>query len=210
MKEYSSDVAFSPSVKEVQAERGSRGAYARVEQNGGFETEVDDRLRTILARMDTVFIATATVDGQPYIQHRGGPKGFVRAVDEHTVGFVDFAGNRQYVTTGNLRDNDRVCLLFMDYARRARVKVWGTARAVPATDELLARLMPEGYRARPEQVVLVSVSAWDVNCPQHIPQKLDAAEVIETVTALEARIAELERENKRLRETTNLSAGRIR
>ena len=201
MKRPSSDVAFSPSVKAVQSERGSRAAYRRVEEGGGFETEVSDELRAFLAQVDTGFLATASADGQPYIQHRGGPKGFIQALDDHTLAFADFAGNRQYVSTGNLRDNDRVCLLLIDYERRRRVKLWGTARVVAATDALVARLAPPGYRARPEQVVLVSVSAWDVNCPQHIPQKLDAAEVGRTVERLQARIAELEAENRALQPT---------
>ncbi|HEU5057434.1 MAG TPA: pyridoxamine 5'-phosphate oxidase family protein [Kofleriaceae bacterium] len=195
----SSDVAFSPTVKVVQAERGSRAAYARVERGGGFETAVDERLAGFLAEIDTAFLATASADGQPYVQHRGGPRGFIRALDERTLGFLDLAGNRQYVSTGNLRDNERVCLLLMDYARRRRIKVWGTARAVPATPELVAALALPGSRARVEQVVLLTVSAWDVNCPQHIPQKLDAGEVAGVVDALRARIAELEAENQRLR-----------
>jgi uncharacterized protein len=195
----SSDVAFSPTVKAVQAERGSRAAYARVERGGGFETSVDERLAGFLAEIDTAFLATASADGQPYVQHRGGPRGFIRALDERTLGFLDLAGNRQYVSTGNLRDNERVCLLLMDYARRRRIKVWGTARAVPATPELVAALALPGPRARVEQVVLLTVSAWDVNCPQHIPQKLDAGEVAGVVDALRARIAELEAENQRLR-----------
>jgi predicted pyridoxine 5'-phosphate oxidase superfamily flavin-nucleotide-binding protein len=202
MKRPSSDVAFSPAVKRVQEERGSRRAYRRVEEGGGFATIVDDELRGFLAEIDTAYLATASADGQPYIQHRGGPKGFLRALDDETIGFVDFAGNKQYVSTGNLRENDRVCLFLMDYAHRRRVKVWGRARVVEATDELLAALMPEGYRARPEQVVLVTVSAWDVNCPQHIPQKLDAGEVAEAVGRLQARIAELEAENARIRGAT--------
>jgi predicted pyridoxine 5'-phosphate oxidase superfamily flavin-nucleotide-binding protein len=195
----SSDVAFSPTVKTVQDERGSRAAYARVERGGGFETVVTDDLAGFLAEIDTAFLATASADGQPYIQHRGGPRGFIRALDERTLGFLDFAGNRQYVSTGNLRDNERVCLFLIDYARRRRIKVWGTARAVPATPDLLAALALPGYRARVEQVVLVTVTAWDVNCPQHIPQKLDAAEVASLVDQLRARIAELEAENQRLR-----------
>jgi predicted pyridoxine 5'-phosphate oxidase superfamily flavin-nucleotide-binding protein len=199
MNRVSSDVAFSSSVKGVQAERGSRGAYARMEENGGFETEVNDALRALLEHIDTAFLATASADGQPYVQHRGGPKGFIRALDDKTLAFVDFAGNRQYVTSGNLRENDRVCLFLIDYAHRRRVKVWGTARAVAATDDLLAALFPDGYRARPEQVVLISVSAWDVNCPQHIPQKLDAEDVARAVGELKKRIAELEAENRRLR-----------
>jgi predicted pyridoxine 5'-phosphate oxidase superfamily flavin-nucleotide-binding protein len=200
MKRPSSDVAFSPSVKRVQSERGSRAAYGRLEQGGGFESEVSDELRAFLAEIDTAYLATASADGQPYIQHRGGPKGFIRSLDEHTLGFVDFMGNRQYVSTGNLAENDRVCLFLMDYAHKRRVKVWGTARIVPATDELLAQLSPKGYRARPEQIVLLTVSAWDVNCPQHIPQKLGAAEVAAAVERLQARIAELESENRKLKE----------
>jgi predicted pyridoxine 5'-phosphate oxidase superfamily flavin-nucleotide-binding protein len=195
----SSDIAFSPSVKAVQAERGSRAAYARVERGGGFEQLVTDDLRDFLAAIDTAFLATASADGQPYVQHRGGPRGFIRALDERTLGFIDYAGNKQYVSTGNLRENDRVCLLLIDYAQRRRIKVWGTARTVPATAELLAALAIPGHRARVEQVMLVAVDAWDVNCPQHIPQKIDAAEAAELVGGLRARIAELEAENRRLR-----------
>jgi len=199
MSNSSSDVAFSPTVKRFQRERGSRDLYARMEEHRGFETEVTDALRAFLAQIDTAFLATASADGQPYVQHRGGPKGFIRALDEHTLAFVDFVGNQQYVTTGNLDDNNRVCLFLIDYAHRKRVKIWGTARIVPADDELVAQLMPEGYRARPQQVVLLTVRAWDINCPQHIPQKLDAAEVAGLVDQLRARIADLEAENHRLR-----------
>jgi predicted pyridoxine 5'-phosphate oxidase superfamily flavin-nucleotide-binding protein len=186
------DLAFSPAVKAVQAERGSRAAYARVERGGGFEQEVTDELKDFLAVIDTAFLATASAEGQPYVQHRGGPRGFIRALDDRTLGFIDFAGNRQYVSTGNLRENPRVCLFLIDYARRRRIKVWGTARTVPATPELLAALATPGYRARVEQVVLIAVDAWDVNCPQHIPQKIDASEVAALVGGLRARIAELE------------------
>ena len=170
----SSDVAFTPAVKQAQTERGSRQLYARVEAHGGFETEVTEELRAFLAQIDTAFLATASADGQPYVQHRGGPKGFIRALDAHTLAFVDFIGNRQYITTGNLSENDRVCLLLMDFAERRRVKIWGTARAVPLTDELLAELMPRDYRARPQQVIVIAVSAWDVNCPQHITSRESA------------------------------------
>lgn len=194
-----SDVAFSASVKQVQQERGSRATYARVERGGGFATEVDDDLRAFLADIDTAFLATASADGTPYVQHRGGAKGFIRALDEGTLAFADFAGNRQYVSTGNLRDNDRVCLFLIDYERRRRVKVWGTARVVPATPELVARLADPTYRARIEQIMLVSVQAWDVNCPQHIPQKLDATKVASVIEPLQKRILELEEENARLR-----------
>lgn len=194
----SSDIAFSESVKAVQRDRGSRAAYARMERSGGFPTAVDEGLRAFLTVVDTAFLATANAEGQPYIQHRGGPKGFIKALDEHTLGFLDFVGNRQYVTTGNLLDNDRYCLFLMDYERRGRIKVWGTARTTPATPELIAQLTDPDYRARVEQVVLMTVHAWDANCPKYIPQKVDAREVAETVAALRARIAELEKENARL------------
>lgn len=188
MDRPASDVAFSPSVKALQTARGSRAAYAK----GDFETEVDDRLAEFLTHIDTSFLATASKDGQPYVQHRGGPKGFIRALDEHTLAILDLAGNRQYVTSGNLLDNDRVCLFLIDYERRRRIKVWGTARMVPPTPELLAQLPLPGPKARVEQVLLITVSAWDVNCPQHIPQKVDVALVA-------ARIEELSRENAELR-----------
>jgi predicted pyridoxine 5'-phosphate oxidase superfamily flavin-nucleotide-binding protein len=174
MKTPSSDVAFSPAVKRAQAERGSRRAYARLEAAGGFQTEITAELGDFLARIDTAFLATASADGQPYIQHRGGPPGFLRPLDEHTLAFLDFAGNRQYVSTGNLAENDRICLFAIDYEQRVRVKIWGTARVEPLSDEWLARLATPGYRARPEQVVVITVRAWDVNCPQHIPRKVNA------------------------------------
>lgn len=194
----SSDVAFSDSVKQVQRERGSRGAYAGLERAGGFPTEVDEDLRAFLSAIDTAFIATANAAGQPYIQHRGGPKGFIKALDDHTLGFVDFVGNRQYVTTGNLRENDRICLFLIDYERRRRIKVWGTGKITPATPDLVEKLGEPGYRARVEQVVMVSVHAWDQNCPQHIPQKVNARDVAEGMATLRARVAELEAENARL------------
>jgi predicted pyridoxine 5'-phosphate oxidase superfamily flavin-nucleotide-binding protein len=201
MKE-SRHVAFSDAVRQAQAERGSRDAYARVEASGpggGSETCVTDDLRQFLAQINTAFLATASADGQPYVQHRGGAKGFFRALDAHTLGFVDLRGNRQYISTGNLTENDRVCLFLIDYARRARVKVWGRAEVVAATPELVAQLGPLAPRAKVEQVMVIHVDAWDANCPQHIPVKLDAAEVAATFDKLQARIAELEAENARLR-----------
>lgn len=193
-------IAFSPAVERIQAERGSREAYARMEAHGGSETTITDELRAFLSVIDTAFLATASADGQPYIQHRGGPKGFIRALDDHTLGFVDLRGNRQYISTGNLTENDRVCLFLIDYARRQRVKIWGTAKVVAVTDELLAALGPLPARARPEQIMLLAVAAWDVNCPQHIPVKLDAGDVAAAIERLQARIAELEADNARLRE----------
>ena len=129
--------------------------------------------RPLLGERDSAYLATANSAGQPYIQHRGGPKGFIRVLDDKTLGFADFVGNRQYITTGNLAENDRAFLFLMDYAHRRRVKIWGKARVVENDAELLAKLMPEGYDARPQQPILLTIEAWDVNCPQHIPQKFD-------------------------------------
>lgn len=199
MKKPSSDVAFTPSVKEVQERRGSRRAYARLEARGGFQTTITDELAGFIAERDSVFLGTASATGRPYVQHRGGPRGFIRVLDEHTLGWADFRGNRQYVTTGNLAENDQAFLFLMDYARPARVKLWGRARVVEDDPALVRRLLPDGYPATPEQAVLFTVEAWDVNCPQHIPQKLDAADVERAVAGLRERIAALEEENARLR-----------
>jgi predicted pyridoxine 5'-phosphate oxidase superfamily flavin-nucleotide-binding protein len=199
MPRPSSDVAFTPSVKAVQERRGSRRGYARLEARGGFETEITDELARFVAERDSAYLATASAAGQPYVQHRGGPKGFIRVLDGHTLGWADFRGNRQYVTTGNLAENDRAFLFLMDYARRTRVKVWGRARVVEDDPALVARLKPEGYDAVPEQAVVFTVEAWDVNCPQHIPRKLDAAEVEAALARLRERVAALEEENARLR-----------
>lgn len=195
----SSDVAFTASVKAIQERRGSRSGYAKLEAHGGFETELTDALAGFIAERDSVYLATASASGRPYVQHRGGPKGFLRVIDAHTLGWADFRGNRQYVTTGNLAENDQAFLFLMDYASRTRVKLWGRARVVDDEPALVARLMPEGYRAVPEQAVLFTVEAWDANCPQHIPRKLDAAEVEDERARLRARIAALEAENAALR-----------
>lgn len=195
----SSNIAFTPAVKAVQAARGSRAAYAKQEARGGFRTAIDATFTAFLAEIDTAYLATANAAGQPYAQHRGGPRGFIRVVGERTLAFADYAGNRQYVSTGNLAENDRAFLFLMDYAHRRRVKIWGRARVVTGDAALMAALMPDGYAARPEQVIVFDVEAWDSNCPQHIPVKLDAADVAAALARLEARIAALEADNARLR-----------
>ena len=190
---YASDIAFTPAVKTIQARKGSREAYARAEEKG-WRTEIDDNLAAFLADANSVYLATASGDGQPYIQHRGGPKGFVKILDSRTLAFADFAGNRQYITQGNLSENPKAYLFVMDYAHRRRVKIWGEARVVEDDPALKEQLMPRGYKARPEQVILFKITAWDTNCPQHIPQKFDAADVATALAARDARIAELEAE----------------
>lgn len=190
---YASDTAFSPAVKAIQARKGSREAYARSEQRG-WRTEVDDNLAAFLTEANSFYFATASADGQPYIQHRGGPNGFLKVLDKQTLAFADYAGNQQFITQGNLSENPKAYIFVMDYAHRRRVKIWGEARVVEDDEALTRSLMPKGYRARPEQVILFKIAAWDTNCPQHIPQKFDAADVAAALAARDARIAELEAE----------------
>jgi hypothetical protein len=192
-----SDVAFSPAVKAIQSARGSREGYARMERRGGWRTDVTPDLAAFIGRQRSLFLATASAGGQPYIQHRGGPPGFLRVLDPETLAFADLAGNRQYITLGNLSENPRAQLFLIDYANRQRVKIWGEVRVAEDDPALLAMLAPEGARA--EQAILFRVTAWDANCPQHIPQRFEAEEVAAALAQREARIAELEAELARLR-----------
>ena len=194
-----SDVAFTSAVKQEQSRRGSRKAYARMEQGEGWEKTITHELRAFLAERDSMYFATANAQGQPYVQHRGGPPGFVRVLDEHTLAFADFAGNRQFITLGNLTENDRAFLFFMNYAQRQRIKIWGRAKVAEDDDALLNGLMPEGYAARGERVIVFTVEAWDANCPQHIPLKIDAADVQAALGKLEAQVRALAADNDRLR-----------
>ena len=199
MTNPSSDIAFTPAVKMFQSRRGSRERYEAAEARGGFRTAITDDLLAFLATVDTAYLATANAEGQPYAQHRGGPKGFIRQVAPDTLGFADFSGNKQYITTGNLSENRKAFLFLMDYANRRRVKLWGEAKVVAHDADLIDSLMPASYNAKPEQAILFKVTAWDINCRQHIPQKFDAADVAETIQQLQARITELERENAELK-----------
>ena len=198
---YASDIAFTPSVKAIQGTKGSRATYARMEEAGSWKTRITPDLAAFIAAQTSVFLATANTEGQPYIQHRGGPKGFLRVLDETTIGFADFAGNRQYITAGNLADNPKAYLFLIDYAQRRRIKIWGEARVVADDAALVGKLMPEGYKARPEQAILFTVAAWDANCPQHIPQRFEAADVAAALAERDARIAALEAEVRTLRGT---------
>jgi uncharacterized protein len=199
---YASDVAFTPTVKAVQSRKGSRAGYARMEEKSSWETRITPELAAFIAEQRSVFLATATRDGQPYVQHRGGPPGFLRVLDDKTIAFADFKGNRQYITQGNLADNPKAHLFLLDYGHRRRVKIWGEARVVEDDPALMARLMPAGYDARPEQVLLFTVAAWSSNCPQHIPQRFEAADVAAALDERDRRIAALEAEVAQLRAGT--------
>jgi predicted pyridoxine 5'-phosphate oxidase superfamily flavin-nucleotide-binding protein len=195
---YPSDIVFTPSVKALQETHGSRHSYARMEQGRGWQTGITGDLKGFIEAQTTLFMATANLDGQPYMQHRGGPAGFLHVLDEHTLAFADFTGNRQFVSTGNLADNPKAQLFLMDYAHGQRLKIWGEAR-VETDPAFVERLMPAGYKARAEQAIVFTVKAWDANCPQHIPQLVDVAEVVPAIVERDRRIAELEAEVARLR-----------
>ncbi|WP_296714866.1 pyridoxamine 5'-phosphate oxidase family protein [Rhodoblastus sp.] len=198
-KSPSSDIAFTPMVKAAQERKGSRSVYAAVEERGGWPTRVTPELAEFIAEQTSLFLATASRDGQPYVQHRGGPPGFLRVLDEATLGFVDFVGNRQYITLGNLAENDRAQLFLIDYATRRRIKIWGKARVVEGDEVLTAKLMPQGYRAKPSQVILFTVTAWDANCPQHIPVRIGASDIAAALAERDDRIRALEAEVAALR-----------
>lgn len=191
---YSSDIAFTPAVKEIQTRKGSRHGYASMEMRGSWQTEISSDLKVFIESQTSVFLGTASKEGQPYIQHRGGPPGFLTVLDQKTIGFADFSGNRQFITQGNLSENPKAFLFLLDYGSRQRVKLWGTARVVEDDAALVGRLMPHDYRAKPEQVILFTVEAWDVNCPQHIPLRFEAAEVLSAISARDAKIKALEEE----------------
>ena len=199
---FPSDVAFTPTVKAIQTRNGSRRAYARMEEGDGWETTITPDIAAFIAAQTSVFLGTANAAGQPYIQHRGGPAGFLRVLDDKTIAFADVQGNRQFITLGNLAENPKAHLFLIDYAHRQRVKIWGEARVAEDDPALLEKLMPPNEKSRGERVILFTVTAWDANCPKHIPQRFEAADVARTLEQRDQRIAELEQEVARLSQIT--------
>lgn len=189
---------FTPAAQKAQAERGSAKAYAR-RMAEGFPDRVTPELAKFIGEQDTAFLATASGDGAPYLQHRGGPKGFIKVIDEKTLGFADYRGNRQYITLANLSENDRAFLFLLDPARRQRIKIWGRARMIEGDSALTEQLFDGGYKAKPERAILFTIEAWDVNCSSHIVTRFTEAEIEAAFATVQARIAELEAENARLR-----------
>ncbi|HSR63457.1 MAG TPA: pyridoxamine 5'-phosphate oxidase family protein [Gammaproteobacteria bacterium] len=177
MKEYTSDIAFTDTVKNIQKQEGSRDIYAHMEQRGGWEDRVTKQLADFIAQRDSFYMATVNGEGQPYIQHRGGPRGFLKVLDDKTLGFADFSGNRQYISYGNLVDNNKVCLFLMDYPNRKRIKVWGTAEVITGDDILNKQLTTSAYKATPERAFIIHVTAWDINCPKHITPRYTVEEI---------------------------------
>ena len=194
-----SDVAFTNSVKAIQTGKGSRRAYASMENGAGWATLITADLAAFISEQSSVFLATANLIGQPYIQHRGGPPGFLRVLDEKTIAFADFRGNRQYISTGNLSENPRAHLFMIDYRTRQRVKFWGRACVIDDDPGLLAQLMPQGYKAQGEQVISFHVETWDANCPQHIPQRFEASDLHAALKERDQRIVDLEAEIAQLK-----------
>lgn len=193
-----SDVAFTPSVKSAQEQRGSRKIYARQESKGSWSDRVTDELRSFIAERDSLYLATASADGQPYVQHRGGPVGFLKVLDDQTLALADFTGNAQYITVGNADENSKGMMILMDYASRRRIKIWGALEYVEDDADLVAQVQDEGYRARIERVLLFKVTAWDVNCPQHITPRYTEAQLEPMLEDYQRRIRELEAEVHRL------------
>ena len=192
------DVVFTPAAQAAQEQRGSAKAYAsRLAE--GFPDTVTPELAAFIAEQDTAFLGTASAQGAPYIQHRGGPKGFIKVIDEHTLGFADYRGNRQYITLANLSENDRAYLFLLDPARKQRIKLWGRARVVENDPALVERLFDKGYKAKPERASLFTIQAWDVNCSQHIVTRFTEADIAGALDTVQNKIAELEAENARLR-----------
>lgn len=191
-----SKIVFTPAVRALQEVDGSRASYAKNDLGEPHHDRLGEREAAFIAMRDSFYMATVTETDWPYIQHRGGPAGFLRVLDEKTIAFADFRGNRQFVSVGNLANNDRVALFLMDYAHQARLKILGHAGVVELKDDpaLAAKLALPGYRAKPERAFVITVEAFDWNCPQHISQRFTLAEVEDAVGAMKARIAELEAE----------------
>ena len=198
MKSPISDVAFTESVKAVQQRMGSRKHYERMETAGGWENAISKDLADFIGDRDSFYLATANAKGQPYIQHRGGPKGFLKVLDERTLAFADFAGNRQYITVGNLAENKQAFLFLMDYVNQTRVKIWGTAEVVD-DPRLVKQLTDPAYKGKSERAIRFHVEAFDINCRQHIRPRFTQEEVEALVQPLRDRLAESEGESKALK-----------
>jgi predicted pyridoxine 5'-phosphate oxidase superfamily flavin-nucleotide-binding protein len=192
MREYPSDIAFTPAVKAIQAEKGSRSSYAKMEQRGGWKTTVTPDLAAFLSELDMFYLGTANAEGQPYIQYRGGSPGFLKVLDNKTLGFADFGGNRQYITLGNLSENPKTFIFLIDYVHSRRIKLWGTARVVEEDPELFDRLRDGTYPGKVERAILFTIESWDVNCAQHIHKRFPQRQIAPIIEELQAKVRYLE------------------
>lgn len=192
MREFPSDIAFTPAVKAIQSEKGSRSSYSRMEERGGWQTTVTPELEAFLADLDMFYLGTSNAEGQPYIQYRGGVPGFLKVIDKKTLGFADFGGNRQYISWGNLRENSKAFIFLMDYVHSRRIKLWGNAKVVEGNAALEEKLRDPDYPGKVERVILFEIAAWDINCPQHIHKRFPQKQVAPLIEELQSRIASLE------------------
>jgi len=204
MYEYPSDIAFTPAVKAIQSEKGSRTSYAKIEERGSWQTTVTPDLEAFLANLDMFYLGTANAQGQPYIQYRGGPPGFLKVIDEKTLGFADFGGNQQFISLGNLSEKPKAFIFLMDYVHGRRIKLWGKARVVEGDAQLENKLRDPEYPGKVERVVLFEIEAWDINCPQHIHKRFPQREVAPVVEQLQERVQELAAQLATLRQTNTL------
>jgi len=188
---YPSDIVFTSSVKKIQEKNGSRNSYARMEQYGGWNTKVTPDLEEFLSSIDSFYFGTSNVEGQAYIQHRGGQKGFLKVIDDEHLGFLDFSGNRQYISIGNLSENNKATIFLMHYPSQTRIKIWGTAEILN-DKQLIESLKDDSYRAKIERAIVFKVEAWDINCKQHIKQRFTAEEIEKITKPLHQKIKELE------------------
>jgi predicted pyridoxine 5'-phosphate oxidase superfamily flavin-nucleotide-binding protein len=206
MGKIPSDIAFTPAVKTIQTEKGSRRNYARMERGHGWQTTVTPELADLLVDLDMFYLGTANAEGQPYVQYRGGPPGFLKVIDDRTLGFADFGGNQQYVTLGNLSENPKAFIFLMDYANSQRVKLWGTARPIDNDPDLLEQLRDPDYPGEVERAILFTVEAWDINCPQHIHKRFSQRQIAPVIEKLQNRVRELEAELATLRKSAGKDA----
>ena len=209
MKHTISEIAFTSTVKAAQEKRGSRASYARMEKSGNpgpWGDVVTLELVEFITEQDAFYFGTASAEEQPYIQYRGGPKGFLKVLDQHTLAFADFAGNAQYISLGNLNENNKAFIFLMDYPNRSRIKIWGTAEFIEDDPELLQRVVDADYKSRPERVLLFNVKAWTPNCPQHIKKRFTVEEVAPTIQKLQQCIIELQEMNSSLRKQLSEAA----
>jgi predicted pyridoxine 5'-phosphate oxidase superfamily flavin-nucleotide-binding protein len=192
MRQYPSDIAFTPAVKAIQTHKGSRSSYSKMEERGGWQTTVTPDLEAFLSDLDMFYLGTSNSEGQPYIQYRGGSPGFLKVVDDKTLGFADFGGNRQYITLGNLSENSKAFIFLIDYVNSRRIKLWGTGRVVEGDPALLERLRDPDYPGKVERVILFEIESWDVNCPQHIHKRFPQTMVAPMIEELQAKVSDLE------------------
>ncbi|MFL6463568.1 MAG: pyridoxamine 5'-phosphate oxidase family protein [Bryobacteraceae bacterium] len=196
------ELAFTPAIKAMQEKLGSRKTYERVEQSGNTNSQFGLAEKEFISTRDSFYMASVSETGWPYVQFRGGPPGFLKVIDDHTVGFVDFRGNRQYISVGNLSRDDRVSLILMDYPSRTRLKIMGRMEVHDGADSkpLIETLRPPNYKAAMERAMLIHLEAFDWNCPQHITPRYTEGEIRTVLEPLTTRLQVLERENKDLRE----------